>query len=124
MGDHLTLDQRSTRSANSTLGAEPERAKEGPREETAGAAGSTRDESLTELTREVRITLQIILGAIDLLLDTPLTSEQREYAGYASRAAEDLKDAVVKTTTALKDSQHCHKEMPLRTSYNKRYVTS
>jgi HD-GYP domain-containing protein (c-di-GMP phosphodiesterase class II) len=38
---------------------------------------------------------------VNLLLDTPLTSEQREYAGYVSHAAADLNDTVVRTTTEL-----------------------
>ncbi len=101
MVDHLTREHQGTLSAGSTLGAERGREDSPREEETAGAASSTRVESLAELTREVRTSLQSIFGAVDLLLDTPLTSEQCEYAGYVSRAAEDLNDTVVRTTTEL-----------------------
>jgi hypothetical protein len=102
MGNLLTRDHRGTRSADSTRGAEHERAKEGSHEEeTAGAAGSTRFEPLVDLSRKVRTSLQSIFGALNLLLNTPLTSEQCEYIRNVSRAAEDFNETVVRTTNVL-----------------------
>lgn len=65
-------------------------------------ARRTREEPLTELTRDARNSLQGTLGAIELLADTSLTAEQREYVGYVSSAAEALMGAVVKSETELK----------------------
>jgi GAF domain-containing protein len=64
-----------------------------------GVPNRSRHDSLLELGRDVRNGLQGILGALDLLLETPLTAEQREYVGYASTGAEVL-EASIKGTEA------------------------
>ncbi|HZG64854.1 MAG TPA: HD domain-containing phosphohydrolase [Rubrobacteraceae bacterium] len=102
MDNDPTREPQGTAKARCTSNTERERGKAGTREvEGAGAKVQTREESAVELAREVRTSLQSILGALDLLLSTPLTSEQHEYAVYISSAAQDLKDAVFKTTTEL-----------------------
>ncbi len=63
--------------------------------------GRSGHEAFAELGRDVRNGLQAIVGVIDLLLDTPLTPEQREYVGYASRAAEALEAAMGRAETEL-----------------------
>lgn len=97
-----TRERQVTAKARGTSNTERERGKAGTREaEGAGAKVQTREEPSVELTREVRTTLQSIVSAVDLLLSTPLTSEQHEYVAYILSAAQDLKDAVLKTTTDL-----------------------
>lgn len=51
-------------------------------------------EALVELGRDVRNGLQGVGGAVELLLGTSLTAEQREYVGFASRAALELEASV------------------------------
>ena len=59
-----------------------------------GPEGRSKHERVAELGRDVRNGLQGIVGAVSLLLETPLTAEQREYAGYVSSAAEELENSV------------------------------
>jgi CheY-like chemotaxis protein len=47
-------------------------------------------EFFTSLNHEIRTPLSGILGMTDLLLETPLTEDQREYAGAARLCAENL----------------------------------
>src|SRR6202044_3628214 len=47
-------------------------------------------EFLASLNHEIRTPLSGILGMTDLLLETPLTEDQREYAGAARLCAENL----------------------------------
>ncbi|MEJ5368724.1 MAG: response regulator [Bryobacteraceae bacterium] len=47
---------------------------------------------LTSLNHEIRTPLSGVLGAIDLLLETPLSDEQREYAMMARQSASGLLD--------------------------------
>ena len=49
--------------------------------------------AFAELGRDVRNSLQGIVGAVSLLLGTPLTAEQREYVAYVSSAAEELENS-------------------------------
>ena len=58
-------------------------------------------EEFVELGRDVRNGLQGIFGAVELLLGTPLTAEQREYVGYASQAATELQASVGRTEAEL-----------------------
>jgi transcriptional regulator with GAF, ATPase, and Fis domain len=66
-----------------------------------GVPKRSRHDSLVELGRDVRNGLQGIVGALDLILRTPLTAEQREYVGYASSAAEELEASVNRTEAEL-----------------------
>lgn len=58
----------------------------------AADAGGQRLRLLTSLNHEIRTPLSGVLGAIDLLLETPLTDEQREYAMMARQSANGLLD--------------------------------
>jgi response regulator RpfG family c-di-GMP phosphodiesterase len=67
--------------------------------EPAGPENRAGSASLAKLDAEVRTALQGIGGAVDLLLQTPLTTEQREYITRVSQAAESLKDAAVRNSS-------------------------
>ncbi len=71
------------------------------REEGLEAASRSKDDLLVELVRDARDALQSIVGAVDLLLGTPLTAEQREYTRYALSAAEDLEGSVARAEGGL-----------------------
>lgn len=58
--------------------------------ESAGAGGQQRLQMLTSLNHEIRTPLSGVLGAIDLLLETELTDEQREFAMMARESASGL----------------------------------
>jgi PAS domain S-box-containing protein len=53
-------------------------------------AARLKSQFLTNVTHEFRTPMNGILGMIDLLLGTPLSVEQREYAHYARSASEQL----------------------------------
>lgn len=55
-----------------------------------GGAGPQRLQLLTSLNHEIRTPLSGVLGAIDLLLETGLTDEQREFAMMARDSASGL----------------------------------
>lgn len=55
-----------------------------------GAGGQQRLQLLTSLNHEIRTPLSGVLGAIDLLLETGLTDEQREFAMMARESASGL----------------------------------
>ncbi len=65
-----------------------------PSREVAEDAGQAEAEYLAALSHDVRTPLNGVLGMTGLLLDTPLTSEQREFAETASRSGEVLMAAV------------------------------
>lgn len=65
--------------------------REGPAAASTDAGGQ-RLQLLTSLNHEIRTPLSGVLGAIDLLLETPLTDEQREYAMMARESANGLLD--------------------------------
>jgi hypothetical protein len=67
-----------------------------------GPEGRSGHEAFAELGRDVRNGLQGIVGAIDLLLHTPLTAEQREYVGYVSSAAVELEHSVGRREAELR----------------------
>jgi len=59
-------------------------------EEAARTASKAKSQFLANMSHEIRTPLNGILGSTDLLLDTPLSSEQREHALTALRSGRNL----------------------------------